>query len=121
MKGDSLKQAALDRLGAFANRRWQRMAAVPVALVAFYGVVSWPEWRHEAGQAAGLGARMACSCRFIEGRPLGSCPADLSGIRWMALVRYSEDSQARRVTATVPLLASRSAVLKPGFGCLPER
>lgn len=93
----------------------------PAALVAFYVAVSWPGWRHEAAQAAGLGARMACSCRYVEGRPLGSCHDDLAGIRWMALVRYSDDPQARRVTAAVPLLADRSARMKDGFGCLPER
>ncbi len=98
--------------------RW--LFALPAALIAFYVAVSWPGWQREAGQAAGLGARMTCSCRYIEGRDLPSCQSDLAGIPWMALVRYADDPQARRVTASVPMMASKSAVLKQDFGCLPE-
>lgn len=110
MKGD----------GKFATRALRGLAWAPVALLAFYGAVSWPGWRHQAGQAAGLAARMTCSCRYIAGRALASCREDLAGIRWMALVRYADDPQARRVTASVPLVAARSARLRDGFGCLPE-
>ena len=91
------------------------------ALVAFYIAVSWPGWHRQAAQAAGLGARIACSCRYVEGRDLGSCRDDLAGMPWMALVRYSDDPQARRVTASVPMMSTRSARLRAGFGCLPER
>ncbi|MBT2186468.1 hypothetical protein [Sphingobium nicotianae] len=111
MKGD----------GKIATRLGRRLIWVPVALIAFYTAVSWTGWQRHAGQAAGLGARMACSCRYIEGRDLASCRGDLSGIDWMPLVRYSDDERERRVTGSVPLLASRSAKLKDGFGCLPER
>lgn len=98
--------------------RW--LATMLAALIAFYVAVSWPGWQREAGQAAGLGARMTCSCRYVEGRDLPSCQSDLAGIPWMALVRYDDDLKARRVTASVPMMASKSAVLKQGFGCLPE-
>lgn len=91
------------------------------AIVAFAIAVNWPGWQRQAAQAAGLGARIACSCRYVEGRALGSCAGDLAGMPWMALVRYTDDPQARRVTASVPLIAERSSRLKDGFGCLPER
>lgn len=91
------------------------------ALLLFYIAVSWTGWQRQAAQAAGLGARVTCSCRYVAGRALGSCSEDLAGMPWMALVRYADDPQARRVTASVPLIASRSAKLKDGFGCLPER
>ena len=107
--------------GKIATRLGRRFLWVPVALVAFYAAVSWPGWQRQAGEAAGLSARVACSCRYIEGRDLKSCRSDLSGIAWMPLVRYSDDPKARRVSTSVPLLASRSAKLKDGFGCLPER
>lgn len=92
-----------------------------VALAAFYVAVSWPGWHRQAAAAAGLGARMACSCRYIEGRDMASCGADLAGMPWMALVRYADDPAARRVSASVPLIARRSARMKDGFGCLPEQ
>jgi hypothetical protein len=98
--------------------RW--LFLVPVALVAFWAAVSWPGWEREANQAAGLAARVVCSCRYIENRTLKSCQSDLSGVSWMALVRYEEEPQIRRLTAKVPMLASRSARLREGFGCLPE-
>jgi hypothetical protein len=98
--------------------RW--LFLVPFALVAFWAAVSWPGWEREAEQAAGLSARLTCSCRYIENRTLDSCKRDLSGVPWMVLVRYEDDPQARRVTSKVPMLASRSARLKPDFGCMPE-
>ena len=98
--------------------RW--LGLVPLALVAFWGAVSWPSWEREAGQAAGIAARLSCSCRYVELRDLKSCQADLAGMPWMALVRYEDDEGARRLTASVPMLATRSAVLREGFGCLPE-
>ncbi len=107
--------------GKIATRLGRRLIWVPAALIAFYAAVSWPGWQRQAGQAAGLGARTACSCRYVEGRDLKSCRGDLAGVDWMPLVRYSDDPTARRVTASVPLLASRSAKLKDGFGCLPGR
>jgi len=99
--------------------RW--LFLLPVALFAFWMAISWPGWERAAGQAAGLAARVACSCRYVEGRDLPSCRTDLAGVPWMALVRYEDDPAARRLTAKVPLLATRSARLREGFGCLPER
>lgn len=111
MKGDA----------KISTRAVRRLAWIPAGLIAFYVAVSWPGWQRQAGQAAGLGARMTCSCRYIEGRALGSCHDDLAGIPWMTLVRYADDPKTRRVSASVPLMATRSARLKPGFGCVPER
>jgi hypothetical protein len=91
------------------------------ALAAFYVAVSWTGWHRQAAEAAGVGARIVCSCRHVEGRDLASCAEDLRGMPWMAVVRYVDDPKARRVTASVPLMAARSARLKDGFGCLPER
>lgn len=104
-----------------ANRLARPLLWGAGAIAAFYIAVSWTGWQRQAAQAAGLGARIACSCRYVEGRALDSCREDLAGMQWMALVRYSDDPQARRVTASVPLIAARSARLKDGFGCLPER
>lgn len=104
-----------------ATRAARRLLWVPLALLVFYGVVHWAGWQRQAELAAGLGARTACSCRYVEGRDLASCQSDLAGINWMALVRYTDDSANKRVIASVPLMAQRAARLKDGFGCLPER
>lgn len=111
MKGDN----------RIANRAARYLVWVPAALVAFYVAISWSGWRHQAAQAAGLGARMTCSCRYVEGRGLVSCQEDLAGMPWMALVRYGDDPAARRVTASIPMMAERSAGLREGFGCLPDK
>jgi hypothetical protein len=67
----------------------------------------------------GYAARVACACRFIGGRSLADCRKDFEP--GMELIRLSEDAGARSVTASVPLLASRTARLDPLLGCQPER
>ena len=59
-----------------SNRRTMTRLTRPLlwavgALVAFYIAVSWTSWHRQAGDAAGMGARIACSCRYVEGRGLG--------------------------------------------------
>ena len=61
------------------------------------------------------GARVACSCRFVAGRPLDDCAKDKVG--GMELVSLSEDVDEKSVTARL-LLVSDTARLKPGYGCL---
>lgn len=98
--------------------RW--LFLIPIALVAFWVAVSWPGWEREAQQATGLASRVVCSCRYVQNRTVDKCQSDLAGVPWMVLVRYEEDPQARRITAKVPMLATRSARLQKDFGCLPE-
>lgn len=104
-----------------ATRAARRLFWVPLALIAFYGAVHWADWQRQADLAAGLGARMVCSCRHVEGRDPASCQSDLAGIKWMALVRYAEEGPDQRVIASVPMMAKRSARFRDGFGCLPEQ
>lgn len=68
--------------------------------------------------AVGYGARVACGCRFIGNRPLEDCKKDFEP--GMELVRLSEDAAMKSVTASIPLLASRTATLDPVLGCQPE-
>ncbi|MFA9199721.1 MAG: hypothetical protein ACEQR8_00840 [Cypionkella sp.] len=70
----------------------------------------------QAGTA--YGARVACSCRWVAGRPLEDCAKDkLAG---MELVTFSEDAREKSVTARM-LLMSDSARLTPGYGCVLDR
>jgi hypothetical protein len=66
----------------------------------------------------GYAARVACGCRFIEGRSLAQCRTDFEA--GMEPIRLSEDVAARSVTASVPLIARRTATLDPVLGCQAE-
>lgn len=66
----------------------------------------------------GYGARVACGCRYIENRPIGDCSKDFEP--GMELITLSDDPATKTVTASVPLLTSRSARFDPLLGCQPE-
>ena len=72
-----------------------------------------------ATAAAAVGARTACSCRFVGGRELGDCRKDFEP--GMALVVLSEDAEAKSVVARVPLLSRQTASFRAGQGCTLER
>ena len=65
-----------------------------------------------------FGARTACSCRYIAGRPLEDCEKDFEP--GMEVVFLSEDEEEKSVTARVPLIASATATYQEGFGCVLE-
>ena len=68
--------------------------------------------------ASAYSARVACSCRFVAGRPLKDCAKDkLAGMEAVTLV---EDEEARSVTARFPLVASATATYRKGYGCVLE-
>jgi hypothetical protein len=67
----------------------------------------------------GYAARVACGCRYEGNRALGSCYKDFEP--GMAPIRLSDDPATRTVTASVPLIASRSARYDPILGCQPDR
>ncbi|MCP1469065.1 hypothetical protein J3E64_000736 [Sphingobium sp. OAS761] len=97
-------------------RKWWTMAAV-IALV-LLGLFAWqaPGLVARARLGAAYGARITCSCRYVEGREMGSCGDDKEP--GMALVRLTDRPDSRAVEATVPLLATRTARFRPGWGCL---
>ena len=66
----------------------------------------------------GYGAHVVCSCRYIGGRDLESCYNDYEP--GMEMISMTDDPEERRVTASVPLLASRSAQFREGLGCVLE-
>jgi hypothetical protein len=71
-----------------------------------------------AGTGAAVGARTACSCRYVAGRSLGDCEKDFEP--GMEVVFLSEDEEERSVTAYVPLVASETARFREGYGCVLE-
>jgi hypothetical protein len=85
--------------------------------------IAWIVWgegaRRYAGAATAYGAHVACSCRYIEGRSLDDCAKDK--IDGMQLVHFSEDAQAKSVTASVPFVASDTATWREGYGCVLKK
>jgi hypothetical protein len=66
----------------------------------------------------GYAARVACGCRYIGNRPLTDCRKDFEP--GMEQIRLSENAATKTVTASVPLIASRSATYDDVLGCQPE-
>lgn len=91
------------------------LAAIMLGLGAWKG----PGLHRDAVTGTAFGARVACACRFVEGRPLAQCHSDFEP--GMEMVSLSEDAAAKSVTARVPLLASATATLQPGSGCVLEK
>jgi hypothetical protein len=67
----------------------------------------------------GYGARVACGCRYIGNRSLADCKKDFEP--GMELIQLSEDAATKTVTASVPLIARRSARYDPVLGCVVEK
>lgn len=85
-----------------------------VAGGAFAALKAGPMGR-QAEIATGYAARVVCACRYVGNRSLNSCKTDLEP--GMEIVRLSEDPAAKRITASVPLLAKRTARFDGEFGC----
>ncbi len=84
-------------------------------LIAFIGW-NYSGWQKQADVGTAYGARVGCSCRFVQGRDLESCESDFEP--GMAMVSLSEDKDKKRVTASVPLMARHSAHYAGDTGCL---
>jgi hypothetical protein len=67
----------------------------------------------------GYGARVACGCRYIEGRPISDCYKDFEP--GMEPIRLSDNPATKTITASVPLIARRSVTYDPVLGCQPEK
>lgn len=70
----------------------------------------------QLGIGTAYGARVACSCHYIGGRDLTDCEKDFEP--GMEIIGLSLDDEKRRVTASVPLLASNTAEFREGWGCV---
>ena len=70
----------------------------------------------QLGIGTAYGARVACSCHYVGGRDLTDCEKDFEP--GMEVIGLSLDDEKRRVTASVPLLASATAEFREGWGCV---
>ncbi len=90
------------------------LLVIGLAVLAWF----WPSVHGNAVAGASVGARVACACHFIEGRPLNQCRDDFES--GMGMVTISSDETAKSVTARVLVLSRQTATLKPGAGCVLE-
>ncbi|MBL0021669.1 MAG: hypothetical protein IPP23_04840 [Sphingomonadales bacterium] len=87
-----------------------------LALALLWLMFNFASIKAEAKAGAAYGAHVGCSCRYVEGRSLGSCESDFED--GMALVSISDDDANKRVTASVPFLAHAVAERRGAFGCV---
>lgn len=100
--------------GGRSKFKWV-LLVIAVMIVAAL-IYAWPAMRAYSQTGAAYSARIVCSCRYIGGRGLEDCEKDLEP--GMEVVRLSEAAKAKRIDATVPLMASESAEYREGFGCV---
>ena len=100
------------------RRLWLAGALGVVACFIAAAFVWGPGMAEQAQAGTDFGARIACSCHYVEGRDIDQCRADFEP--GMGMVRLSLDEDAQTVTAAVPMLASTRARYREGWGCVLE-
>ena len=104
------------RIGLFSlTLRVLAFLVIVIAIVSFFFGTAIAGFS-QAG--TGFAAKAACSCRYVAGRDMDSCSADLPADMWA--IRLSEDEAAQSVTARVPLIESAEAQYREGYGCVLE-
>lgn len=99
-----------------SRSKWFFGLAAAAALLGALLAWKWGDLRAQAEVGTGYGARIACSCRYVEGRTMDSCRSDKEP--GMALVTIADQPDTQSVRTSVPLLASRTAHYRKGWGCL---
>ena len=102
-------------IGRGSGRAKWVLLIVAVLLVAAL-VYALPMMRGYSKTGSAYAARIVCSCRYIGGRSLEDCQKDLEP--GMEIVSLTEADNARRIDASVPLMAAESAELREGYGCV---
>ena len=99
--------------------RWLGALLVMAVLAgAAWAIVDRGPLGRKAEVGAGYVARVVCACRYIGNRTMKQCLTDYEP--GMEIVSVSEDAAAKRITATVPLIANRSARYDGDLGCALE-
>lgn len=100
--------------GQGGRAKWVLLAVVVLAIAGF--VYMLPSLKAYSKTGTAYAARVVCSCRYIGGRSLDDCEKDLEP--GMEFVSLSEAADAKRIDASMLMLASDSAELREGYGCV---
>jgi hypothetical protein len=100
------------------RRRWRAVLLALLLLIGAAAGAGWWRFHPLADVGAGYVAKQMCSCIFVGERRFESCRGDMPPA--MKDVRAELTPSADGVRAWVPLLASRTARLRPGTGCTLE-
>jgi hypothetical protein len=96
--------------------RWYHALFAALALALIYFLAQFERIKGEATLGTAYEAHVICSCRYIAGRELGLCKADME--EGTAIVRIADDPEHKRVSASVPLIASAVAERRGASGCI---
>ncbi len=98
-------------------RRWWIWGPIVLALLLIGGwaALKFTTTGKRAELGAGYIAHVVCSCRYVGNREMNSCKTDFEP--GTEIVKVTEDPARRSITASVPLLASRTATYDPEYGC----
>lgn len=119
MGAERLRRTVVQWAGGRRGKTWLRVGGgVALALLAFVAW-QWSGWRARAEAGTAYAARIVCSCRYVQGRPLDACAQEVA--LDAGAVSLSDDPQAKRITGAVPLLGRASARWVKGYGCLMDR
>ena len=96
-------------------RLWMWGALLLVVMAGGWLGLKYSSIGKRAEVASGYVAHVVCSCRYVGNRDMPSCETDLEP--GMDIVTITDDPVKRKVTGSVPLLASRTATYDPEYGC----
>lgn len=77
---------------------------------------NYPVIKGQLNVGTAYGARVACSCHYLGGRDIDDCEKDFEP--GMEVIGLTLDDERKRVTASVPLIASATAEFREGWGCV---
>jgi len=106
----------------------KKLAAVLLVLIiaiviAIPKLVGFQAWHIPAAidMATGLGAKLACSSRYVTGLSEEQAKADIVSYSAAAsLLELTYDEQAKTVTATLQGMSEKQAQYREGLGCTLE-
>lgn len=98
---------------------WKKRIGLSLMVILLVGgVYGYRNMSHFSYTGAGFVAHTVCSCVHVAKRTEASCTADMPSAASWASIAQIDAGGARGVRATVPFLADRSALHRPGFGCI---
>ncbi len=98
------------------KRRIAFIAAIALlAMALIWLMFNFADLKGNARLGSSYMAHVTCSCRYIQGRGLADCAKD--GEAGTEIVRISDDPENKRVTASVPFLATAMAQRRGQYGC----